>query len=250
MASREYIESRIDGKKKEIEKLGKKLERILKAQESNWVNNPYFYDEDDLRRTQRDLDKAKETLEKLEADLKATIEKDSSRNVEAIINFLEDWKERMRKFYLDSFEQYLPEREKRAEAHSEYIDWLNTEGWKASAEERNQREQAERQAKKAFNAKWNFIEPYVEYSNGGIGFNKAKLDKELDAEAKAKYDFIIERTNRIVGQITDATNLHIGEKGDLNGYIYGTQGTAKVQTIGAGGYNIQCFHFRTLITRA
>ena len=78
---------------------------------------------------------------------------------------------------------------------------------------------------------------------------KEKLFMFIDAEAKSKYDSIIERTNRIVGQITDATNLHIGEKGDLNGYIYGTEGTAKVQTIGAGGYNIQCFHFRTLTTR-
>ena len=192
------------------------------------------------------MDRAREALEKLEADLKATIEKDNSRNVEAIINFLEGWKERMRMFYLDSFEEYLPEREKRIEENREYIGWLNREGRKASAEERNQREQEEKQAKKAFNDKWRFIEPYVEYDE----FNKAKLDKELDREAKAKYDFIIERTNRIVGQITDATNLHIGEKGDLNGYIYGTNGTAKVQTIGAGGYNIQCYHFRTLITRA
>ena len=35
--------------------------------------------------------------------------------------------------------------------------------------------------------------------------------------------------------------------GDINGIIVGTEGKAKIQTIGAGGYNIQCFHFRTLI---
>lgn len=70
---------------------------------------------------------------------------------------------------------------------------------------------------------------------------------DLEAEKNRKYDFIIERTNEIVGQITDASNLTIGAKGDLNGFILGTKGSAKVQTIGAGGYNIQCFHFRTLI---
>lgn len=77
-----------------------------------------------------------------------------------------------------------------------------------------------------------------------------KLAKDLSEEADRKYDFIIERTNAIVGEITDASNLRIGSKADLNGYVIGTRGIAKVQTIGAGGYNIQCFHFRTLINRA
>ena len=47
--------------------------------------------------------------------------------------------------------------------------------------------------------------------------------------------------------ITDAAALYIGPEGDINGIIVGTEGKAKIQTIGAGGYNIQCFHFRTLI---
>lgn len=50
-----------------------------------------------------------------------------------------------------------------------------------------------------------------------------------------------------VGTITDAAALYIGPEGDINGIIVGTEGKAKIQTIGAGGYNIQCFHFRTLI---
>ena len=74
-----------------------------------------------------------------------------------------------------------------------------------------------------------------------------KLSKDLDEEANRKYDFIIERTNAIVGEITDASGLSVGSKQDLNGYIVGKRGVAKVQTIGAGGYNVQCFHFRTLI---
>lgn len=74
-----------------------------------------------------------------------------------------------------------------------------------------------------------------------------QLAKDLNEEANRKYDFIIERTNAIVGEITDASGLSVGSKQDLNGFIVGTRGTAKVQTIGAGGYIIQCFHFRTLI---
>ena len=77
--------------------------------------------------------------------------------------------------------------------------------------------------------------------------DEAKIAKDLDNDADAMYDDIIERTNREVGTIVDASGLSIGEKGDLNGFIVGERGTAKVTTIGAGGWNIQRFHFRTLI---
>lgn len=63
----------------------------------------------------------------------------------------------------------------------------------------------------------------------------------------AKLLDLIGRIMSTVGTITDATALRIGPEGDINGYIEGTEGKAKIQTIGAGGYNIQCFHFRTLI---
>ena len=142
MPSVEFLHNRITGKKKELEKLNKKLARILEAKEFNYKDhNPYYYHEDDLKYTARDIERCEKAISDLEE----------------------------------------------------------------------------------------------------------KLAKELDQEAKRKYDFIIERTNAIVGQITDASNLCIGAKGDLNGYIIGTDGKAKVQTVGAGGYNIMCFHYRTLI---
>ena len=94
-----------------------------------------------------------------------------------------------------------------------------------------------------FRTAWAWLEQYM----NGDELRADDLKKDLDRSAKAKYDDIIERTNDIVGEITDASGLSVGAKGELNGYITGTRGRAKVQTIGAGGYNIQCFHFRTLI---
>ena len=43
-------------------------------------------------------------------------------------------------------------------------------------------------------------------------------------------------------ETTDASDLKI-TAGDLNGTIIGNRGKAKVQTVGAGGYNIQIFFF-------
>lgn len=76
---------------------------------------------------------------------------------------------------------------------------------------------------------------------------EAWLEKAMEEEKQAKLIDLIGRIMGTVGTITDAAALHIGPEGDINGYIVGTEGKAKIQTIGAGGYNIQCFHFRTLI---
>ena len=37
--------------------------------------------------------------------------------------------------------------------------------------------------------------------------------------------------------------------GEINGIAEGEKGRAKVETIGAGGYNIQCYHFRVLVNK-
>lgn len=73
------------------------------------------------------------------------------------------------------------------------------------------------------------------------------LERTMEEEKRAKLLDLIGRIMSTVGTITDASALYIGPEGDINGYIVGTEGEAKIQTIGAGGYNIQCFHFRTLI---
>ena len=57
---------------------------------------------------------------------------------------------------------------------------------------------------------------------------------------------LAQRIGEKVGRIADATGLHI-QNGEIAGVIYGENGSATIQTIGAGGHNIQRFHFRTLV---
>ena len=73
------------------------------------------------------------------------------------------------------------------------------------------------------------------------------LDMALEEEKKVKILDLMNRIERITGKIVDAGFLRIGLKGDLEGVIVGEKGKAKINTIGAGGYNIQCYHYRTLI---
>lgn len=242
MASIEFINKRIEGKQKEIAKLEKKLTRIIKAQESNWENNPYYYTESDLKRAKKDLEAAKEALAKYQADLTTETEKDNSRNVEAIINFLNNWAERVFDWYAKMFANYQIARSKYDQKLNTYHEWLANFGtWKDPNAEQIQKEWKE--YKKAFDQKWMPLYPYIDHKK----FDSEKLRKELEQDKKVKYDDIVNRANKICGTITDATGLSVGEKGELNGLVIGDRGTAYIETIGAGGYNIQCYHFRTLI---
>ena len=75
------------------------------------------------------------------------------------------------------------------------------------------------------------------------------MRKDIAKEKIAKYDDLLNRIINITGTITDASGLYVGLKGDINGVVEGDKGAAEVRTIGAGGYNIQCYHYRTLIKR-
>ena len=241
MASIEYIQKRIEGKEKEIQKLEKKLERIEKAKASNWEDNPYGYDEYDLKFRTRDLEEAKIALENYKKDLATAQEKAGSRNVKPILDYLESWKQRVTEYYKQEYKKYLVELEDWYKEDRANTDWWNNGGFRDP--NRKQIEETYWEHRKAFYTKWAFIQTYL----GAKNLDDMKLEKDLTQEANRKYDFIIERTNEIVGQITDASGLRIGSSGELNGWIKGTRGTAEVETIGAGGYNIQCYHFRTLI---
>ena len=256
MATKEFIQKRIEGKQREIAKLTAKLERINKAEATGWEVNPYGYYESDKKWALRDLADAQEVLAEYQAKLIKAEEKEASRNVPAITEFLNNWKTRMTEFYNKRFSQYPAAQKQFEEDMKPYqMNYFqeskfrreNPEGWRTWSNEK-------KRIKGLFEARFGCLEPYIERKYNPDThmcdmweLDADKLEKDLQAEWERKYDFIIDRTNEIVGKITDASNLTIGNKDDLNGYIIGTKGTAKVQTIGAGGYNIQCFHFRTLI---
>ena len=87
-------------------------------------------------------------------------------------------------------------------------------------------------------------------------FDPDWLDKKIEEEKKAKIIELMTKVSKITGVITNATNLHL-ENGDINGIIIGEDGKARIQTIGAGGYNEhvildsgrrgQRYHFRVLV---
>jgi len=73
------------------------------------------------------------------------------------------------------------------------------------------------------------------------------LEKEMEVEKQNKLIDLMQRIIDITGTLTDCNGLSISPKGGIDGIVKGEKGSAKIETISAGGYNIQCYHFRTLV---
>jgi hypothetical protein len=81
----------------------------------------------------------------------------------------------------------------------------------------------------------------------GTQYRAERLQKILDREVIAKKKTLIARISKKAGNILDAKGLYIGVNGEINGLVVGELRTVRVETIYAGGYNIQCLHYRVLI---
>ena len=75
-------------------------------------------------------------------------------------------------------------------------------------------------------------------------------DEEFQRMEEREADFWLlnlwNRVKDITGEVTDVSGIHWGGK-CLDGIIRGKDGMAVIETIGAGGYNIQRYHLRVLV---
>jgi len=75
----------------------------------------------------------------------------------------------------------------------------------------------------------------------------AVIEKVLTREVDRKKKQFIARVEKKAGKFTKTNLLKIGVDGSLNGFVKGEIKTVEVSTIYAGGYNIQCLHYRVLV---
>ena len=118
----------------------------------------------------------------------------------------------------------------------------------------------EKQELKYFNV-WNgdynkkmreLIEKYGKWVVGDLALRSPKdaeeqIIKNIERDAIAKEQMLIKRVNKAVGTIVKSITLNVGVNGELNVIIEGVNGKCKIETIYAGGYNIQCLHYRVLV---
>jgi hypothetical protein len=73
-----------------------------------------------------------------------------------------------------------------------------------------------------------------------------KIRKRVNKEAKARVLNLQSQIEKKAGKIITC-NLFLNIKGEVDGTVQGEKATVNVNTILAGGYNIQRLHFRVLI---
>lgn len=183
-----------------------------------------------------------------------------------IIEFVENWKKLAHNWYVHRYNTYikfkreLKEKERQAriniintqECYVEYRDKVNDNYYLLNAHPRNVMDNELKKLKldyksidkelKAFGADILRLEQL-----DGDRERADYLEKMLEEQKRALILDLLQRITSKSGEIVDANNLYLSSSGQINGYIIGKKATVKVETIGAGGYNIQCFHFRTLV---
>jgi hypothetical protein len=273
------LETRISGAKLRIEKTNAKIARLNKsiakktsmletetdANEIWSINYDIKNLKEDIARAERDLASDIKKLAEYEAKQKEVTEKESAIvDVPQINEFLESWKQRAKSYYIllrtTRKEVYATKFEINEEnlkmcwkygqrnAGRKYTDEKITEilasiptiaGYQLD----NLQSEVNHQMRK----NWDNSNTQSDILVLEKCSTNEELDKMLDKEVYNKKVWLTTQVQEITGKITDCGYLFVGKTGGLEGFIIGENGKANVQTIFAGGYNIQCLHFRTLV---
>lgn len=233
------LETRIENTSKKLEKLNAKMARIEIA--LNGGANPYYYNEGDMRRTKKEIEQAENSLAKYRVELEIEINKENAPKIEVIVEFLKHWREQAYQFYANQSVK-MQEAYEAHKANDAQIDKIEDYRERRIADRKEYKRWQEEL--KTFDSLTISIHRY-----GAPYFNEEELNKELDREVKRKYEDLVARVTKVVGEIKDCSNLKIGKNGSINGIVIGSEAKALVETILAGGYNIQCLHYRVLVNK-
>jgi len=142
--------------------------------------------------------------------------------------------------------------------HKLYAEWIQAVG-KDDLKQRTNEEWLE-ELKKCGIQKYSYrdLDQYFEISSKDIisGCNNVIRNQEkrnIEAETNAYFEEVkcrfIDEIARYCDEILSVEVATLGMDGSINGVIHASNGNFSIKTIGAGGYNIQCFHYRVIIRK-
>lgn len=266
-------EIRIDGCNKRIEKIYAKITRLegliekkkakIESGKGTPTGNGGFWETwdiehhlDDIESAKKDLAREQKKLEEYKAKRKAEKDKeDSIPSVPVVEEFLENWRINAEEYYRKEIDELLKWKAEYKVYYDKQEKILEAEFgcYKVHYSSNDKEVEARR---KELKIDWKYKKTYIASrwtmdvvmlaSFKGEEL-EARLNKMLNDEVYRKRIDLYTRCSAVVGVITDARGLRIGSNKSINGIIVGERGKAKVETIYAGGYNIQCLHYRVLV---
>lgn len=219
--------------------------------QNEWNKGPQF---SEAYRAYRDLAEAKSTLNKYITQVNKLTNFENKEKIKVIWDFLQDWKQHVIEFVEGNAAEYFELKKGYKEAYDNFKKENPDSSYRELRRfEENYWEPIHDLTKKVTDIKKDYVQTgpnYFDYKleYSGYNINYDELNKILDKDVMNKYDKLINEITHITGEITDASGLSIGPKGDINGIVIGKEGKASVNTFGAGGWNIQVGHWRTRVT--
>ena len=193
------------------------------------------------------MEELKETANNWKVKLEERINKDNAPKIQVLMDFLKKWRSNAYSWYINNAEKYIELKnnfESELEKHmNEYVaENGQFQNWSSKY-------RFERQFTANYYSSINALTmDIVGYSRDINKIDYDKLNKMLDAEVERKYEDLVNRVTAKAGIIEDVSSLRIGsQNGEINGFVKGSKRIVEVETISAGGYNIQCFHYRVLV---
>ena len=214
----------IEKKKGWIEKKTIALDK-MNDQDRRWAESDIHWWNEDIERATREIDEIKKTIENYKKQLDGATEK------EKILKTIPDSMKKMQTDLVDGWDNY--DKNKKTELKKIYSDIEKIKDYK------------ERQKEKRI-----FIR---KYSMTGYDL-MFKSDNDIHKDnMKVAEKLIIDlyyRIKNITGDVTNWQDIRATQGANgfavLNGIVTGKQGTCRVESIEAGGYNIQRYHIRVL----
>ena len=184
----------------------------------------------------------KSTLKNYENKLIEIENFENQDKIQVMVEFLNNWAKKAYEFYLNNAIMYCDLKVKETKEENE---WLKSQSYLP---------EYELSYRNAFRKK--YYEDITVLAKNLVNnayrkeIDTEKLTKIIEDEKTLKYKDFVARVTQEVGQIVDVNGLTVGNKqGEINGIVIGKNGKARVETIMAGGYNIQCLHYRILVKK-
>lgn len=223
-------------------KFEKKLETLTDEYDRKWTQEDIKTSNSKLR----DLEIQLENLYKQKEKVKA---KNEIERIPVIEEFLEQWKIKVIEWYTENYHKLIEYMKERSEKQKQFEQWKQEKGiYHYNSKEAKEKEKEMGIDRETHNniLKYRFNALTFKLYENRKNWQQI-LEKEIEVEKNTKRAIFVTRVKEITGKILDAKGLYIGDNGEINGIVIGEKGKAKVETISAGGWNIQCWHFRVLV---